>query len=104
MPHIIRWTETALQGLEKAYLFLVEKNEDAAIAAIKAIREKVLLLKQFPNAGRPAEDLDPEHRELLIPFGAAGYVLLYRFDENSAAVTVLAVRHQKEIGYTSPDG
>ena len=104
MPHITRWTETAQQGLEKAYLFFAEKNEDAAIAAIKAIREKTLLLKQFPNAGRPAEDLEPEHRELLIPFGATGYALLYRFDESSAAITVLAVRHQKEIGDTGPDG
>lgn len=54
---------------------------------------------QFPNAGPPAADMEPEHRELLIPFGVAGYVLLYRFDADSAAVTVLAVRHQKEAGY-----
>jgi toxin ParE1/3/4 len=99
MPHLIHWTETAREGLEKAYLFLVEKNEDAAIAAIKAIREKALLLKQFPNAGRPAEDLEPEHRELLIPFGSAGYVLLYYFAESGGPVTVLAIRHQKEVGY-----
>lgn len=99
MPHVIAWTEAAREGLEKVYLFLVEKNEGAAIAAIAAIREKVLLLKQFPNAGRPAEDLEPEHRELLIPFGPAGYVLLYHFAESGDTVTVLAIRHQKEVGY-----
>jgi toxin ParE1/3/4 len=42
-------------------------------------------------------DLEAEHRELLIPFGAAGYVLLYRVDGDD--VLVLAVRHQKEVGY-----
>ena len=99
MPHIINWTETARVGLENAYLFLAEKNQDAAIAAIKSIREKALLLKQFPNAGRPAEDLEPEHRELLIPFGSAGYVLLYHFAESGNAITVLAIKHQKEVGY-----
>lgn len=93
------WTETARQGLEKAYFFLARKNEDAAIAAIKAIREKAVLLKQFPNAGRPAEDLEPEHRELFIPFGAAGYILLYHYAESKDAVIVLAIKHQKEVGY-----
>ena len=97
MPYLIDWTENASQGLERAYLFLAEKDEEAAVAAIKTIREKVLLLEQFPSAGRPAEDLDPEHRELLIPFGSTGYVLLYRFAADSDSVTVLAVRHQKEV-------
>lgn len=99
MSYLIHWTENANQGLERAYLFLAEKNEEAAVAAIKAIRETALLLKQFPNAGRPAEDLNPEHREMLIPFGAAGYVLLYYFGEDKTSITVLGVRHQKEVGY-----
>jgi toxin ParE1/3/4 len=97
MSYLVHWTDAAADGLERAYLFLAEKSEEAAVAAIKAIREKILLLEQFPNAGRPAKDLEPEHRELLIPFGASGYILLYRV-ENSR-VYILAVRHQKEAGY-----
>ncbi len=97
MPYLICWTETAVAGLEQAYKFLAEKNEEAAIGAVAAIREKVLLLEQFPNAGRPAEDLEPEHRELFIPFGAAGYVLLYRIE--SSSIYILAIRHQKEAGF-----
>lgn len=97
MPYLVHWTDTAASGLERTYLFLAEKSEEAAVAAIKAIRKKVLLLEQFPDAGRPAEDLEPEHRELFIPFGVTGYVVLYRI-ENSF-VYILAVRHQKEIGY-----
>jgi len=97
MPYLVIWTGNASQGIERAYLFLAEKNEDVAIAAIKTIREKALLLEQFPNAGRPVDDLDPEHRELLIPFGTSGYVMVYEI--HADRVFVLAVRHQKESGY-----
>ena len=97
MPYIVNWTENASQGLERAYLFLAEKNEDAAKAALITIREKALLLEQFPNAARPAEDFEPEYRELLIPFGGAGYILIYEVIGDS--VYVLAVKHQKEAGY-----
>lgn len=96
MPYLVNWTENASQGLEKAYLFLAEKSEEAAVAAIKAIREKVLLLEQFPNAGRPAEDMEDYH-ELLIPFGGAGYVLIYEVKNDM--VQVLAIKHQREAGY-----
>jgi len=97
MPYLVVWTENASQGLERAYLFLAEKSAEAAVAAIKAIREKALLLEQFPNAGRPAEDFEPEYRELLIPFGGAGYALVYEVIGNT--VYVLALKHQKEAGY-----
>ena len=98
MPYIVNWTENARQGLERAYLFLAEKSEDAAVAALKAIREKVVLLEQFPNLGRPAEDFEPEYRELVIPFGGAGYVLIYEVIGDS--ISILALKHQKEAGYT----
>ena len=49
------------------------------------------------NAGRPADDLEPEHRELLIPFGASGYMLFY--EVLGETVLILAVKHQKEAGY-----
>lgn len=97
MPYIVNWTENAVQGLERAYFFLAEKNEGAAKAALAAIREKALLLEQFPNAGRPAEDFEPEYRELLIPFGGAGYVLIY--EVLGDFVSIFAVKHQKEAGY-----
>ena len=97
MSYLVHWTDNATAGLKKAYLFLADKSEEAAIGAIKAIREKVLLLEQFPNAGRPADDMEPEYRELLIPFGGAGYVLVYEVLGNS--VYILALKHQKEAGY-----
>ncbi|WP_194270203.1 type II toxin-antitoxin system RelE/ParE family toxin [Candidatus Methylospira mobilis] len=38
-----------------------------------------------------------DYREWTIDFGDSGYVARYRFD--GEAVTILAVCHQKEIGY-----
>lgn len=91
------WTPKALDGLEQAYLFLAEKDENAAVKALDSINNSSLVLEDFPEAGRPAEDLEPEHRELLIPFGGSGYVLLYRI--KNSFVYILAIRHQKEAGY-----
>lgn len=98
MSHLkLVWSPYALMGVQRAYRFLAEKDKDAAQAAAGAIKKHAALLKKFPNAGRPAEDLDPEHRELLIPFGVSGYVLVY--EVHPEIILVLAVRHQKEAGY-----
>lgn len=98
MPRLkLVWSPDALLGVQRAYRFLAEKNREAAQAAAGAIRKHAAILRTFPNAGRPAEDLDPEHRELLIPFGASGYVLVY--EVHAEVILVLAVRHQKEAGY-----
>ena len=91
------WTLKALDGLDRAYLFLAEKDEDAAVKALDAIDGGSRILEDFPNAGRPADDLEPEHRELVIPFGASGYVLIYEVVGDK--VHILAVRHQREAGY-----
>lgn len=99
MPHLIIWSPQALVAVQNAYRFLAEKDTDAAKAAAAAILKHTEILEAFPNAGRPADDLEPEHRELLIPFGATGYVLLYRIDPVGGQITALSVRHQKEVGF-----
>lgn len=96
MPRLI-WTNRAAAELRQVYLFLTEKDATVAAKAVDIIRNKANILKQYPNAGRPADDLEPEHRELLIPFGAAGYVLYY--EVMGDAVQILAVKHQREAGY-----
>ncbi len=41
--------------------------------------------------------MDPDYREWLIPFGQAGYLVLYRLDGD--CVVLLAIRHGREAGY-----
>jgi mRNA-degrading endonuclease RelE of RelBE toxin-antitoxin system len=37
-------------------------------------------------------------RELVIPFGSSGYVMLFEIDDASTVI-ILAVRHQREDDY-----
>jgi plasmid stabilization system protein ParE len=70
----------------------------AAGRARDAIGKSVELLRDFPFTCRKAMPDNPFLRELLIPFGAAGYVALFEIEDNET-VTILAVRHQREDDY-----
>lgn len=96
MPRL-RWSPPALLDVQRIYRFLAVKNLDAARRAVESIREGVNLLDRHPQIGRPSDGMDTEYRELRIGFGDSGYVALYRYE--SDIVTVLALRHQKEVGY-----
>lgn len=96
MPRLI-WSPAALADVQRLYRFLALNNADAAKRAVRAIRADVNLLGHQPGVGRPAQDMEPEYREWVIGFGDTGYVALYRYDGSSAVI--LAVRHQRELGY-----
>lgn len=96
MPRLI-WSPSALLDVQRLYRFLASRNTDAARRAVKTIREGVKLMALQPGMGRPAQDMEPEYREWPINFGHSGYIALYRFDGQTAVI--VAVRHQKEIGY-----
>ena len=66
--------------------------------AVLAIREAFLPLKQSPVIGRPVED-HPELRELIIDFGATGYLAMYRYEPANDTVVILAIKHQREDDY-----
>jgi addiction module RelE/StbE family toxin len=93
----LKWTPQALADVQRLHQFLINKNPDAAKRAVQSIRAGVRILATQPRIGHPAEDMDPEFREWLIPFGQSGYLVLYRIDED--AVILLAVRHGREAGY-----
>jgi plasmid stabilization system protein ParE len=97
MPHIVIWSPQAIEDIQQAYRFLASKNLDTAQAVAKILFQQAEILEAYPEVGRPADDLEPEHRERIVSFGASGYVLLYEIINNT--VIVLAVRHQKEVGY-----
>ena len=42
---------------------------------------------------------EAELRELVISYGRTGYVALYRFVVSRDEVRILALRHQRELGY-----
>jgi plasmid stabilization system protein ParE len=44
------------------------------------------------------DDLPEEFREWLIDFGDSGYIARYRVEAEN--VTILAIRHQREAGFS----
>ena len=90
------WSPAALLDVQRLYRFLAPKNIDAAKRAVTAIRQGVRALGQQPGIGRPIDEMPDEFRDWIIDFGDSGYVARYRFDSN--VVTILTVRHQKEVG------
>lgn len=97
MPQVI-FAPRAVRDLQRLREFLRPKSADAARRAGEAIRQGVRMLGAHPRLGRMVDDLPEEFREWLIDFGDSGYVVRYHVNEN--AVTVLAIRHQKEAGYS----
>jgi len=93
----IRFTPDAEDDLLQLFDFLLEKDIDAAERANAAIEEGIRLLSYSPFSCRKAGD-NPLVRELIIPFGSAGYVALFEI-EGPATVTILALRHQREDDY-----
>lgn len=90
------WARSALAELERLHHVLAGRDRDGARQAVRAIREGMRLIEAHPEAGRPAEGLDPEFRERWIAFGHGGCLALYRLDGPRAVV--LAVRHGRELG------
>ena len=98
MSYRVRYTKAAREDLRRLYAFLLEQDLAIAERALQAIEKAMGLLEDFPFTCRKATPDNPFLRELLIPFGAAGYVALFEI-EGSETVTILAVRHQREDDY-----
>lgn len=97
MPRLIV-TEGAVRGIARCRTFLAEKSPQAAQRAGAEISRQLRLLERNPAIGRPYAG-DADLREVVIGFGAAGYVALCRHDPSDDAVYVVAIRHQREAGY-----
>ena len=67
-----------------------------ASGSAAGIQSAVEMLAAHPLLGRRVEG---DLRELVISCGASGYIALYRFAVQQSEVRVLALRHQREIGY-----
>ena len=98
MSFRVRFTLEAKSDFERLYGFLAEQDLEAAERALDVIERAWTILEEFPFSCRKAEDSNPFVREIVIPFGSAGYVALFEI-ENQQTATVLAVRHQREDDY-----
>ena len=102
-PFEVLYSDSAREDLIRLFNFLLDRAKTAedfesAQVAIDAMRDAVeRRLSRSPFVYRKA-GASPFLRELLVPFGGAGYVALYEI-KNATQVVILAVRHQLEDDY-----
>jgi plasmid stabilization system protein ParE len=94
----VRVSKAAQDDLERLLDFLAPVDYAAALRARAAIERGYEFLEEMPFACRKADNANAFLRELVIPFGGAGYVALFEITDR-ATITILAVRHQREDDY-----
>ncbi|MBY3036256.1 type II toxin-antitoxin system RelE/ParE family toxin [Rhizobium laguerreae] len=98
MSFELKYTPTFYEDLDRFADFLIERDPDLAERALNAIQKALTILEDFPLMARRASADDPLLRELVVPFGSAGYVVLFKV-VSETSIIVLAVRHQREEDY-----
>ncbi|MGY5802854.1 type II toxin-antitoxin system RelE/ParE family toxin [Rhizobium sp. LEGMi12c] len=98
MTFAVRYSQGALEDLERLYDDLLLRDVELAENAYQAIAKATEFLENFPFSCRKASADSAFLRELIIPFGSSGYVALFEI-EDSETVTILAIRHQREEDY-----
>jgi plasmid stabilization system protein ParE len=85
-------------------LFLREKDPEAASRVGPTIKTALRRLARFPESAPLS--LQPPVRQLHIPFGQAGYMAGYVYDELEGAVFVVSIQHEREMpdSYQEPSG
>ena len=90
-------TDHALHDIERLFEFLAVEDPVRARVQLLSVRRAFELLADHPLLGRAAED---GRRELILSRGHFGYLAKYRWLPADEVVLILAVRHQREAGYT----
>jgi plasmid stabilization system protein ParE len=90
-------TERAMGDLERLFDFIAEEDPVRARKQLLSVRRALELLADHPLLGREAEE---GRRELILSRGRHGYIAKYRWLPAEDVVLILAVRHQREAGYT----
>ena len=103
MKFVVLTTPEAYEDLARLFYALVERavapeDFDRALDAVQVIRAALDGLADSALRCRKAGDgRDPFLRELVVPFGRAGYLALFEIVGDTVAVA--AIRHQSEDDY-----
>ncbi|MFM2111516.1 MAG: hypothetical protein RLZZ271_176 [Pseudomonadota bacterium] len=104
MKYKVQFSAGAAADLEQLFEFALERELDSATGdlsiperALQAIKDGVAFLETSPFACRKVGS-DAFVRELIIPFGSAGYVALFEIVDSSTVI-IGAVRHQRQDDY-----
>lgn len=91
----IGFARHAFEDFERIFDFYAPDDPGLARAQVRAIREAISILGNHPLIGHLVKH---GLRELMISRGKTGFVALYRFTPRAELVTILRIRHQRELG------
>ena len=91
---MIHFSLESADDLERVREFLDINNPEAARRALRTIFAALERVEEFPDLGRPTEDA--AIRQIVIPFGAAGYIVRYTILPDDGDVLVLRLWHGRE--------
>ena len=92
----IAFSQRALEDFERVFEFYAKDDAALTAAQVAAIRGAIRILGEHPLIARPVKH---GFRELVISRGSTGFLALYRFLPRRDAVSVLRIRHQRELRY-----
>ena len=95
------YAEPAFADLQRLTDLLIAHDPPAEARTAELIIEAVEILANHPMVGRL---VDSELRELVISRGDSGYLAFYSYDVVQDVVIILAIRHQRELGYLGGRG
>lgn len=84
----------AVEDIERLRSFLERTSPDAAQRAMTAILAAIERLTEFPNLGMSTEDIDI--RQIVIRFGASGYIVRYAAMIDSKDILITRIWHGRE--------
>ena len=91
---MILLSHDAVEDIERLRAFLDHANPGAARRALALILAAIEKLQDFPALGMPTDD--PEIRQIVIRFGASGYIVRYVILPETADILVTRVWHGRE--------
>ncbi|MEO6842477.1 MAG: type II toxin-antitoxin system RelE/ParE family toxin [Bradyrhizobium sp.] len=84
----------AIEDIERLRNFLEQKSPDAARRAMATIFAAIERLTEFPNLGMSTGDADI--RQIVIRFGASGYIVRYAILAESKDILITRIWHGRE--------
>jgi plasmid stabilization system protein ParE len=92
----VRFTRHAVADLRRLDEFLRERNPKAANRVSLVLEKALRQLARFPHSGQLLHDHRP-YRQLLVPFGVAGYLIRYRLDDEVVVIRVTTTREKRPV-------
>jgi toxin ParE1/3/4 len=93
----VEFTARAVRDLDRVAAHLVEHEAADVNERLQDLKSGFDILERHPEIGRRCDD---RLRELVIGRGSRGYVALYSHEAALDFVLVLAIRGQREEGYS----